>query len=770
VNINAGGAANITGGTWNQSAGSINVAGAMTVSNGTVTVTGAGNGVNVQANGSLLINGGGLNAPFLTRASTATFTLKNGTVNLTGPLDNGGQVLSIANGGSDATLNLSSSGTTSIPGLLIGTQANATGILLLNSGVTLNTGASGVSIGGAGVGYVYVYGGTWNDSNIISLNGNNSSFYMTGGSVSTAYYYGGGTVGQTNSLSVKGGTFTTNVLNVGAAGSNSVYVTNGGTLNGGNALVAPAFGANGSLAVTGGTFTATGLSVGGDAYTAEGTGTVTIAGGSATVSGAVTIWPGSNVTFNGGTLTMASLVPNGGSFYFNAGTVNFSNSWTADSGQVYAMLGAGSALGSGRTVTVTNALTLSAPLSLSGGTLNAGSLTGGSNLLLNTGALNVTGAGNNLTVGTGTIMGPTMSVGTGMTVATTGNNSQITINNGGLVLVSGGTVSSAGGITNSGEIQLAGPASTVSASTLFNFGRLDGTGRVTSNLTNGANGVIAVDAGQRMVFAGSSNANSLNGTISLTGGTVEFTGSLTNNTGGFISGRGTYRGSSANTSGTGLINSGVLAFSGGVSDVFGKVNNTSGGQIITAGGGVTTFHDDVVHNGAEIRTSAGARTVFFGAQSGASPFTGTGTVEYQGDLRPGNSPAWVHYEGDVVLDYSARTVIELAGTTPGLQYDRLDIAGTVSLGGEMDVVLLNGFMPSAGQRYDVVDFGQRVGQFDNFTGLDLGNGLDLVPGYDAGHVFLQVSAIPEPTTLILTGAAAIGGLIARRRRAPSGHT
>lgn len=143
------------------------------------------------------------------------------------------------------------------------------------------------------------------------------------------------------------------------------------------------------------------------------------------------------------------------------------------------------------------------------------------------------------------------------------------------------------------------------------------------------------------------------GNIELSGGTIEFTKTLSNLANGFISGRGEFRGSTASPGGIGLSNLGVLAFSGGTTDIRGDVQNNAGGHIVNAGGGVLTFYDDVVHNGAEIRTDAGSRTVFFGAQSGAGPFTGTGTVEYAGDLRPGNSPANVTYEGDVLLDSSA---------------------------------------------------------------------------------------------------------------------
>ena len=74
---------------------------------------------------------------------------------------------------------------------------------------------------------------------------------------------------------------------------------------------------------------------------------------------------------------------------------------------------------------------------------------------------------------------------------------------------------------------------------------------------------------------------------------------------------------------TGLSNNGVLAFSAGTTDIRGDVLNVNAGKIVTAGGGVTTFYDDVTHNGSEIRTQMGGRTVFFGVQSGAGPFTGT---------------------------------------------------------------------------------------------------------------------------------------------------
>src|SRR3954463_15721246 len=144
-----------------------------------------------------------------------------------------------------------------------------------------------------------------------------------------------------------------------------------------------------------------------------------------------------------------------------------------------------------------------------------------------------------------------------------------------------------------------------------------------------------------------------------------------------------------------------MSFSAGITDIFGDVNNGASGKIVAAGASTVTFYDDVVNNG-DIRTVLGSRTVFFGSVTGAGTFTGGGTVELEGDLKPGNSPANVTFGGNVVIGPTAGTTIELAGTTKGTQYDSLTIAGAVSLSGALNVELINNFVPSAGQSFNIL--------------------------------------------------------------------
>jgi hypothetical protein len=78
--------------------------------------------------------------------------------------------------------------------------------------------------------------------------------------------------------------------------------------------------------------------------------------------------------------------------------------------------------------------------------------------------------------------------------------------------------------------------------------------------------------------------------------------------------------------------------------------------------------------------------------------------------------------------------IDLAGTTPIDQYDRLVVTGTATLGGTLEVNLLDGFTPSAGQSFDVLDFGGVTGTFSQFDlpGLDPGLAWDLSALYTDG--------------------------------------
>ncbi|HMO16218.1 MAG TPA: hypothetical protein PKD64_19195 [Pirellulaceae bacterium] len=314
---------------------------------------------------------------------------------------------------------------------------------------------------------------------------------------------------------------------------------------------------------------------------------------------------------------------------------------------------------------------------------------------------------------------------------------------------------------------------------LSNSGTIFGNGTLGVSIVNTANGELEASAGERLRFAGNlTNAGELNAF----GGQLRFDGSgvnsneinnfngvfrvgqeMVNQSSGFIGGRGQF------IANGGWENHGTMVFSSGTSDVLGHVENFSGSMIVTTGGGTTTFHNNVLHNGAEIRTAANSSTVILGDWSGAGAFTGTGTVYLEGGVHPGNSPDFVSFGGNLVLGLSSATFIELGGLLDG-QYDAFQIAGDLSINGSLNVSLIDGFELGFNQVFSVMQAGgATTGMFAGLgEGALVGNfgGMDLFITYnpDGGNGMSLFTAIPEPSSAMLVGLTLFGLSFRVRRR------
>ncbi len=278
-----------------------------------------------------------------------------------------------------------------------------------------------------------------------------------------------------------------------------------------------------------------------------------------------------------------------------------------------------------------------------------------------------------------------------------------------------------------------------SAPTLYNYGLIHGTGTVNANLVNYAGGELRVAAGESLVVSGGGHTN--DGKFEAIGGSLEFIGPVTNNAStGLITGR-----SATLRFQGGLTNAGAFSLTSGVNDVSGDIDNT--GSIVVSGGAAATFYDDVIQNGTLRVSKVGSTTsvaVFLGAVTGAGGSTGGGDVFFEGDLRPGNSPASVNFENNVSFGSATGLEIELGGTAPGSQYDQVHVSGDLTLNGALDVDLINGFLPVLGDQFTVLTFGSRTGDFASYSGLNVG-----------GHLALRYSF--TPTSLLLTARPAIDG-------------
>jgi len=100
-----------------------------------------------------------------------------------------------------------------------------------------------------------------------------------------------------------------------------------------------------------------------------------------------------------------------------------------------------------------------------------------------------------------------------------------------------------------------------------------------------------------------------------------------------------------------------------------------------------------------IRHDRGGQFNFTGGTLIVDEFIGD-LVQQGGTLAAGASPGATSITGNYTLEAGGALEVELAGTgTPGIAYDHYDIMGLATLDGTLDVKLLDGFVPSAGDSF-----------------------------------------------------------------------
>jgi T5SS/PEP-CTERM-associated repeat protein len=644
------------------------------------------------------------NISFTANATVDAISVNNGSVtwNMGGFTYNAPNLTNSGIGGS-LTVRI---GTFTAGGLSVGSNPALNSTLTLDQSSTITVGNGGFSVGSGDTGFLIVRGfSTFTTANATTLVGANP----TG--------FGNATVVGSGSSWIANGT-----VKIGTDGTGTVNVLNGGTMTAAAITVGEGAFANATLTVSG-------L---GAMFTTAGTANI---GGSvalgAAAGGTLALGPGATVNFNGttnlrttatlnltgGTLNVATLnIETGAAVNWTAGRVNFANASTVTGPVLATFLGGTNTLGANRTLSAASGtLTLDTPLTVNGGTVTASNVTVAAPLV----------------------------VGAFGTVSATDT---VTVNTGQTVQVSDlGTLATTNPMFNNGVLQLNGPAAKVNGFA-FNLGLVQGTGRFAGGMNNSTLGTIRARTGDYLVIETAGLTNS--GNIELSGGVLEYTKPISNLNTGFISGRGEFRAGTSTPGGAGLANSGVVAFSGGTSDVRGDVQNNPGGVIVSGGGGVVTFYDDVIHNGAEIRTNGGSRSVFLGGVSGAGPFTGTGVVEFNGDLRPGNSPAQVSVGGDVELGSSSGLHIELGGLNAGSEFDQLLINGNVAISGSLVMHLINGYIALPGTSYNILRFGgTRTGDFSSIQNQTGYAGLRFLRNYGANGLTITSYALPGDANL-----------------------
>ncbi len=117
----------------------------------------------------------------------------------------------------------------------------------------------------------------------------------------------------------------------------------------------------------------------------------------------------------------------------------------------------------------------------------------------------------------------------------------------------------------------------------------------------------------------------------------------------------------------------------------------------------------LINNGHITGTSAAQRITLPGYVKGVGTFD---NVAVTGTFSPGLSPTILQV-GNVTFSPTSTLIMELGGTTPGSGYDQLQSTGTIALGGTLQISLINGFVPAAGQTFDLFDSATLSGTFSS---------------------------------------------------------
>lgn len=216
---------------------------------------------------------------------------------------------------------------------------------------------------------------------------------------------------------------------------------------------------------------------------------------------------------------------------------------------------------------------------------------------------------------------------------------------------------------------------------------------------------------------------------------------------------------------TALANRNTLAAADGADLRIGPANASTvidnhGGRI-EAGASSRVFLADAGHP-----ANIGITTVQGGVLAGTGTFFMQRAQLSQGvHIAPGHSPGLLSFNGNLAMDPLGGLEIELGGLVPGSGHDRVNVAGSTTLAGTLDLSLWGGFLPHADDVFTILSASSVGGAFSNVQGgrvaFASGSFDVLVSATDVKLLHFEAAPVPEPGTWALM----LGGLLSLARRA-----
>jgi len=368
------------------------------------------------------------------------------------------------------------------------------------------------------------------------------------------------------------------------------------------------------------------------------------------------------------------------------------------------------------------------------------------------------------------------------TQTVTGTARTLTLNGPGTVGPNGVLSLSGGGVTGTGALANQGQATLLNVPVgvaVANAGvlRLQGTTALNGAVSNAVGAELRVEASsvnaQVTTAAGWTNA----GTLLLThggggggqSGTLTVNGVLVNAVGAVLRSEAGVGGGPRTLDAT-LDNRGLVDIQTALTLSRPSAAHVNSGVIDLAGANLTVTQSGATPSLTSIGTitvGAGRTLAVTGGtftNSGAGVIHGAGTVDVAtttfanaGLVGPGLSAGVLTVTGNYPQTASGTLAIELGGTTVGSQYDRLVVTGAATLAGTLNVTLIGGFTPAAGDQVTVLTFASRTGDFATVNLPALAGGLTWQRSFTGTAMVLVVTnpfaGAPPGTDAAWTGAS-----------------
>ena len=208
---------------------------------------------------------------------------------------------------------------------------------------------------------------------------------------------------------------------------------------------------------------------------------------------------------------------------------------------------------------------------------------------------------------------------------------------------------------------------------------------------------------------------------------------------------------------------------------FFTTNAAAGNFTIQNGKNLTSSSSDFSNAGT---LTVGANSTF--TVGGSHNFNNSGLLEgigtvqasllsNSGTVHPGDGPGILTVTGSYAQTSTGALGIQIGGSSAGTGFSQLNISGSASLAGTLDLSLINGFIPSNGETFEILTSSGLSGTFSTVNGLQEGN-VTFTVAYTSDDVVLDAhvssSAVPEPASWLMLGLGltAVGTCVVRKSR------